>query len=69
MSCPKCHTEKTLVTDTRGPYRKRRCEHCGATWETREVLVRGTVKGLEKPETEPTPETGTGGSIVNLMGV
>lgn len=46
MTCPKCHYEKTRVTDTLpgddgAIYRRRKCSECGLIFRTVEVIATG----------------------------
>ena len=53
QECPSCmRSGCTHVLDTRGSFRRRHCEACGATWETREVLIRGSVRLLREEASE-----------------
>ena len=62
MRCPKCKSGKIVVVNTESSYssftyRFRKCKACLCFWQTKEIVVEGTIKKL-KIELESSDERG-----------
>jgi len=56
LTCPHCGSDDTMVTDTRGCVRRRRCKHCQGRFVTQErVCIDGEV--IAPTSTEKTAPT------------
>ena len=62
MRCNKCQSEDTKVLETRkhsngAPIRRRKCNSCGSTYRTLEVLFDGVIPKTEvvKPKVKAAP--------------
>jgi transcriptional regulator NrdR family protein len=60
MRCPKCKSKKISVIDTQSAYssftyRYRKCSKCLTSWQTKELVVEGSIEEIKKIKKEKIP--------------